>query len=163
MPQKKKRILILDGPNLNLVGVRNPKIYGTINPADYINQLVPVFHDVELIYMQTNHEGGMIDLLQNYGFGKADGIVLNAGGYTHTSVALRDCVEVLSVPVIEVHLSDTLGRESFRRHSYLTEVCKERIGGLGVEGYKLAIEKLLKAGVENASERSIVENVSERS
>ena len=140
----KQTILILDGPNLNLVGIREPDVYGTVPVDTYIAGLRLQLPHIELLYRQTNHEGVMIDLLQEYGFGKAQGIVLNAGGYTHTSVALRDCVAALRVPVAEVHISDISKREPFRHHSLLTDVCAFSIQGKGLDGYRMAIEQLIK-------------------
>lgn len=144
----KATILILDGPNLNLVGVREPHIYGHQRVADYIEQLRRAYSDIEIVYRQSNHEGVLIDLLQEYGFGKACGIVLNGGGYSHTSVALRDCVAALTVPVAEVHISDISTREPFRQHSYLTEVCSFTIKGRGLDGYRVAIEQFIGGATE---------------
>lgn len=138
-----KRILILNGPNLNLLGRREPAIYGSRSFDDYLPELRKAFPQAELLYEQTNHEGVLIDLLQEYGFGKADAIVLNAGGYTHTSIAIRDCIAAIETPVVEVHISDISTREPFRRFSYLTDVCCRTIMGLGLEGYKNAIDYLL--------------------
>lgn len=137
-------ILILNGPNLNLLGHREPDIYGTRSFEDYLLELRQLFPDDSLEYLQSNHEGCLIDALQEYGFGKAQGIVLNAGGYTHTSVSLRDAVEAIDVPVVEVHISDLGRREPFRQHSFLTDVCAQTIQGQGLDGYRLAIEKLKK-------------------
>jgi len=139
---KKMDILILNGPNLNLLGRREPSIYGTRSFEDYLQELKQLFPSDRLIYMQSNHEGVLIDALHEYGFGKAQGIVLNAGGYTHTSVSLRDAVEAIDVPVIEVHISDVSRREPFRQHSFLTGVCAHTIQGKGLDGYRLAIEEL---------------------
>lgn len=137
-------ILILDGPNMNLVGVREPEIYGTRSMGDYVSELRSRMPDIDIIYRQSNHEGVMLDILQEYGFGKADGIVLNAAAYTHTSIALRDCVKAIKCPVIEVHISDIRSREPFRQHSYLTDVCAATISGKGLQGYALAVEQLKK-------------------
>lgn len=133
-------IVIINGPNLNLLGRRAPEIYGRISFEEYLDTLRSTNPHDEIIYLQSNHEGDLIDWLQEYGFGKADGIVLNAGGYTHTSIALRDAIEAIETPVIEVHVSNITEREEFRRHSYLTDVCHTSIIGKGINGYQLAIE-----------------------
>lgn len=137
----KKRILILNGPNLNLLGKREPYIYGNRSFEDYFEEL-RLFHDsIELTYKQSNHEGDLIDWLQQAD-AEVDGIVLNAGGYTHTSIAIRDAVAAISTPVIEVHLTDIRKREPFRQISLLHDVCRETIMGKGLQGYNEAIEKL---------------------
>ena len=138
------KILIINGPNLNLLGRRTPEIYGTMPFEDYLAELRKAFPDVEISYLQSNHEGDLIDWLHEYGFGKADGIVLNAGGYTHTSVALRDAVDAIETPVAEVHISDITRREPFRRVSLLTDICVHSIIGHGLDGYRMAINNLLK-------------------
>lgn len=138
----KKRILILNGPNLNLLGKREPEIYGSKTFEDYLDELKPLFKEVDLEYFQSNHEGAMIDKIHEVGF-VYDGIVLNAGGYTHTSVALADAVKGVTTPVMEVHISDISKREEFRHHSYLTPVCVGHYIGLGLDGYRLAIEDIL--------------------
>ena len=137
-------ILILNGPNLNLLGRRKPSLYGTHSFEDYLEELRQSFPSDNLIYVQSNHEGELIDTIQQYGFGRVAGIVLNAGGYTHTSISLRDTVEAVEVPVVEVHITDITARESFRRVSYLTDVCAKTIIGKGLDGYKEAIEFLKK-------------------
>ena len=137
------KILIINGPNLNLLGRREPEIYGNRSFEDYLEELRSALPEAELLCEQTNHEGVIIDLLQEYGFGKADGILLNAGGYTHTSVAIRDAVSAIEVPVVEVHISDISKREPFRQFSYLSDVCATCIQGHGLNGYKMAIEYLL--------------------
>lgn len=136
-------ILIINGPNLNLLGQRQPEIYGSRSFSDYLSDLRLSFPDLDIRYEQTNHEGVIIDLLQDYGFGKADAIVLNAGGYTHTSISIRDAITAIPVPVAEVHISDISQREPFRRHSYLSDVCARVVVGHGLEGYKMAIEQLV--------------------
>lgn len=137
-------ILILNGPNLNLLGRREPTLYGTRTFEDYLEELRGRFSSDHLHYLQTNHEGTLIDALHEFGFGKADGIVLNAGGYTHTSVSLRDAVAAIEVPVVEVHITDIRARETFRRESLLTDVCAQTIMGQGLEGYASAIMYLKK-------------------
>jgi len=136
------KILILNGPNLNLLGKREPSVYGSRSFEDYLPELRNAFPDDELLYEQSNHEGVLIDLLQQYGFGEADAIILNAGGYTHTSIAIRDAVAAIQTPVAEVHISDITEREQFRRHSYLTDVCACTVMGLGLESYRTAIIRL---------------------
>ncbi|MFY0627882.1 MAG: type II 3-dehydroquinate dehydratase [Reichenbachiella sp.] len=138
------KILILNGPNLNLLGKREPEIYGHETFEDYFEHLKIKFPNVDLEYLQSNHEGVMIDKIHAVGF-EYDGIVLNAGGYTHTSVALADAVKGVTTPVMEVHISDITKREEFRLHSFLTPVCKGHYIGLGLNGYKLAIEDLIKS------------------
>lgn len=135
-------ILILNGPNLNLLGRREPGLYGTRSFEDYLEELRRLFPEDSLVYLQSNHEGDLIDAIQQYGFGRAAGIVLNAGGYTHTSISLRDAVAAIETPVVEVHLTDITSREPFRSVSYLTDVCACTIIGKGLDGYKEAIEFL---------------------
>lgn len=139
-----KKILILNGPNLNLLGVREPGIYGTCSFDDYLPVLRSRFPEVELHYYQSNVEGELINKMQEVGF-TFDGIVLNAGAYTHTSVALLDCIRSLRCPVIEVHISNVHQREEFRHHSMISAGCKGVICGFGLKGYELAIE-----GVSNS-------------
>lgn len=129
------KLLVVNGPNLNLLGTRETQIYGNVTFNAFFEELKNEFSH-ELIYFQSNIEGELIDCLQN---ATADGIILNAGGYTHTSVALRDCIAAISTPVIEVHISNIAGRESFRHESFLSPVCKGCIFGFGLEGYRLAI------------------------
>lgn len=129
------KLLVVNGPNLNLLGTRETQIYGNVTFNVFFEELKNEFSH-ELIYFQSNIEGELIDCLQN---ATADGIILNAGGYTHTSVALRDCIAAISTPVIEVHISNIAGRESFRHESFLSPVCKGCIFGFGLEGYRLAI------------------------
>ena len=134
-----KKILILNGPNLNLLGVREPGIYGTCSFDDYLPVLRSRFPELELHYYQSNVEGELINKMQEVGF-TFDGIVLNAGAYTHTSVALLDCIRSLRCPVIEVHISNVHAREPFRQKSLLSPIAVGVIAGLGVEGYRLAID-----------------------
>ena len=136
-----KKINIINGPNLNLLGVRQPEIYGCQSFDDYLAVLRAAFPDVDIDYFQSNVEGEIINQLQVVGF-NSDGIVLNAGGYTHTSVAIRDAVAAITAPVIEVHISNIYAREEFRRHSLLSPVCQATICGLGLEGYRYAIDHL---------------------
>lgn len=139
----KKQILIINGPNLNLLGTREPEIYGSQTFVDYLKTLQNTFHDsIEISYFQSNHEGELIDKLHEKGF-SLDGIILNAGGLTHTSVALGDAVAAIKTPVIEIHISNVHAREEFRHHSFLSAKCKGIIVGLGLKGYELALESFL--------------------
>ena len=135
------KILILNGPNLNLLGKREPEIYGHTSFDDYLPQLRKRFPQHEITYFQTNHEGVLIDQLQEAD-GPYDAVVMNPGGYAHTSIALADCIRAIGIPVVEVHISDISKREPYRRHSFTAEVCMKCISGLGLEGYAKAIEAL---------------------
>lgn len=135
------KILIVNGPNLNLLGKREPGIYGTSSFEDYLPTLRGRYPDVEIDYYQSNVEGELINRMQQDGF-TVDGIVLNAGAYTHTSVALHDCIRSLKSPVIEVHISNVHQREEFRHHSFLSPACRGVICGFGLDSYRLAIEAL---------------------
>jgi 3-dehydroquinate dehydratase-2 len=132
---------ILNGPNLNKVGSREKDIYGDIRMDDYMKLLREHFQDMTLDYYQSNIEGEIIDALQEAA-GKYDGLVVNAGGYTHTSVSIRDAIGSLSLPVVEVHISNLSRRESFRHTSLITPVCDGSVMGFGLDGYRLAIEGL---------------------
>jgi len=136
------RILILNGPNLNLLGKREPGVYGSLSFDEYLVSLRRMFAGHEIAYAQSNVEGELIDLLHGAD-GKFDGVVLNAGGYTHTSVAMRDAVAAIAVPVVEVHISNVMKREEFRHTSLLTGVCVGIIAGFGMDSYRLAIEALM--------------------
>ncbi len=141
-------IYILNGPNLNRLGLRKPEMYGSKTMAQILLEIQQRWPDVHLVYKQSNHEGDLIDWIQEANdqlpmTNEPSGIVLNAGGYTHTSVALRDAVEESAVPVIEVHISDITQREPFRRMSLLTDVCAHSIIGHGTNGYQEAVEYLL--------------------
>ncbi len=133
-------LLIINGPNLNLLGVREPGIYGNKGFEDYLQELRSVYQDVTIEYLQSNHEGEIVDAIHRYGFGEADGIVLNAGAYTHTSLAIADAISAVRTPVVEVHISNVFRREEFRHHSFLSPVCVGSIVGFGLESYRLAIE-----------------------
>lgn len=137
-----KKILIVNGPNLNLLGVREPSIYGYDSFESYMPQLRADFPDVKIKYYQSNVEGELINKLQEVGF-EYDGIVLNAGAYTHTSIALLDCIRSLRCPVVEVHISNVHAREEFRHKSMISAACLGIICGFGLAGYKMAIEGLL--------------------
>ena len=134
--------MIINGPNLNLLGLREPDIYGHEGFASYLERLRLHFASIEIGYFQSNVEGEIINQLQAVGF-SYDGIVLNAGGYSHTSVAIRDAVSAISTPVVEVHISNIFAREEFRHRSVLSDVCRGGIFGLGLDGYKYAIESLV--------------------
>ena len=136
------KILIINGPNLNLLGKREPDIYGHASFDDYLQQLRQRYPEVELHYYQSNVEGLLIDEMQRVGF-HFDGIVLNAGAYTHTSVALHDCIRAITCPVIEVHISNVHQREAFRHTSLISAACKGVICGFGLDSYRLAVEGLL--------------------
>ena len=137
-----KKILIVNGPNLNVLGVREPSIYGHDSFESYMPQLRAEFPDVKIKYYQSNVEGELINKLQEVGF-EYDGIVLNAGAYTHTSIALLDCIRSLRCPVVEVHISNVHAREEFRHKSMISAACLGVICGFGLAGYKMAIEGLL--------------------
>ena len=137
----KKQLWIINGANLNLLGKREPSIYGNQSFEEYFEELKKVFSDklVELHYFQSNHEGEIIDKLHQIGF-STDGIILNAGAFTHTSVAIADAISSISTPVIEVHISNTFAREEFRHKSYLSKNCIGVIVGFGMESYRLALD-----------------------
>lgn len=136
------KIQIVNGPNLNLLGVREPGIYGSESFESYLSKLREQYPDVEIEYYQSNVEGELINKIQEVGF-SFDGIVLNAGAYTHTSIALHDCIRAIKCPVVEVHISNVHQREDFRHHSFISAVCKGVICGFGLNSYRLAIEGLL--------------------
>ncbi|MCW5923029.1 MAG: type II 3-dehydroquinate dehydratase [Saprospiraceae bacterium] len=136
------KILIINGPNLNLLGKREPEIYGHRSFDEYFGVLKNDFPGADLAYFQSNHEGAIIDKLHESGF-SVDGIVLNAGALTHTSIALGDAVGAIPSPVVEVHISNVYRREAFRHHSFLSAKCVGSIIGLGLEGYRLAVQYLL--------------------
>lgn len=137
-----KKIIIINGPNLNLLGKREPTVYGSKDFETYFAQLKESYPDVELAYFQSNVEGELINKLHEVGF-TYDGIILNAGAYTHTSIAIADAIRGVTTPVVEVHISNVFARENFRHHSYLSEVCKGVIVGFGLNSYKLALESYL--------------------
>ncbi len=135
------KILIVNGPNLNLLGTREPEVYGNQSFDDYLPTLRALYKDVEISYFQSNVEGEIINEMQRAGF-SADGIVLNAGAYTHTSIAIADCIRSVTAPVVEVHLSNIHAREEYRHHSVISSACKGVICGFGMDSYRLAIEAL---------------------
>ena len=148
------KILVINGPNLNLLGKREPEIYGTKSMESVMIDIQQTWHDICFTYKQSNHEGDLIDWLQAYGrqgyalkdscAERYDGIILNAGGYTHTSISIRDAVAACEVPVVEVHISNIYEREPFRRISLLTDVCQHSIIGHGTDGYKEAVQWLIE-------------------
>jgi 3-dehydroquinate dehydratase-2 len=137
-----KKILIINGPNLNLLGHRQPGIYGNKSFEEYLSGLKKQFPELTLDYFQSNHEGMIIDKIHEAGK-KYDGLVINAGGYSHTSVAIADGIASISIPSIEVHISNIYAREEYRRHSYMSPFCKAVISGCGLAGYEFAIRALV--------------------
>ncbi|WP_311329049.1 type II 3-dehydroquinate dehydratase [Capnocytophaga gingivalis] len=136
------RVIIINGPNLNLLGQREPSVYGADSFEAYFATLQRAYPQLELSYFQSNHEGALLDKLHEVGF-SYDGIILNAGAYTHTSLALHDAIRAITTPVVEVHISNTFAREAFRHHSYISAVAKGVIVGFGMESYRLALESFL--------------------
>jgi len=136
------RIHIINGPNLNLLGTRQPEIYGDVTMDEVVGSLREKFPQLSIEYFQSNHEGAIIDKLHQVGFA-SDGIILNAGGLTHTSISLGDAVKSISSPVVEVHISDIYKREEFRHFSYVKEGAKHQIVGKGTEGYSMAVQYFL--------------------
>lgn len=138
----KKKIVIINGPNLNLLGKREPEIYGNISFEDYFKKLQVLFPDADLKYQHSNLEGELINMIQENGF-SAYGIILNAGGYSHTSVAIADAIAAIKAPVVEVHISNIYSREEYRHQSLTASKCLGSITGLGLTGYALAIKFFL--------------------
>lgn len=144
-----KHIEIINGPNLNLTGKREPEVYGTTTMEEYLESLRKQFPEVEIGYYQSNVEGELIDHIQQVGCVPAvgstvaDGLIVNLGGYSHTSVALRDALLAVPAPKIEVHLSNIFAREDYRHHSLITSACRGMVCGLGLKGYELALQALL--------------------
>jgi len=137
-----KRIQIINGPNLNLLGKREPSVYGNTTFDEYFVTLKAKYPEIELHYFQSNTEGILVDKIQELGF-CFDGIILNAGAYTHTSIAIADAIRSVTTPVVEVHISNVFKRENYRHHSYLSEACVGCIVGFGLNSYRLAIESFL--------------------
>lgn len=133
------KLIIINGPNLNLLGVREKKIYGNKSFECLFDELQKKYNDISLEQYQSNHEGEIIEKIQEVGF-SYDGIIINAGGFTHTSIAIRDAISSVTTPCLEVHISNILSREEFRQNSYLSEVSVGIISGLGMKGYELAIQ-----------------------
>ena len=138
------KILIINGPNLNLLGKREPAIYGTTTLTDIESRLKKRFPNVQFEFFQSNHEGALIDQLQKVIDGSFDGVVINPGAYSHYSYAIRDAIAALKTPVVEVHISNIHAREEFRRHSVITPVCKGVVAGFGDMGYELAVKFLVE-------------------
>lgn len=136
------KIAIINGPNLNLLGKREPEIYGSQNFEQYLDELTAKYPDVNFTYFQSNIEGELIGALQKEGF-VADGIILNPGGYTHTSVAIGDAIAAIKTPVVEVHISNVHAREEFRKLSHVSAKARGTISGLGLKGYELALKYFL--------------------
>jgi 3-dehydroquinate dehydratase-2 len=140
-----KTILIINGPNLNLLGKREPGIYGSSSMDDCLNALKNEFKDINIEYFQSNHEGAIIDKLHSVGFDtNYTGIVLNAGAYTHTSLAIADAIAAINTPVVEVHISNVHAREEIRHHSMISSVCRGVIAGFGLRSYALGIQALIQ-------------------
>ncbi len=139
------KILVINGPNMNMLGIREPDIYGKETYADLVN-MIQIYADekgVEVEFFQSNHEGAIVDVIHE-AYGKIDGIVMNPAAYTHTSVAILDALKTVGIPTIEVHISDLSTRESFRQFSYISIVAKKVIAGHGTKGYLEAIDELCK-------------------
>jgi 3-dehydroquinate dehydratase-2 len=136
------KIIIVNGPNLNLLGIREKSIYGNRSFAEWFESLKAFYNGLEFEYYQSNIEGEIVSFLHKVGF-SADGIVLNAGAYTHTSVAIRDAISGISTPVVEVHISNILTRENFRHESLIGPVCKGSIMGFGLDSYRLGVESFI--------------------
>ncbi|MEO6902925.1 MAG: type II 3-dehydroquinate dehydratase [Bacteroidia bacterium] len=143
------KVIIINGPNLNLLGSREPSVYGNQTFNDYFKDLENNYKQIELYYYQSNVEGELINKLHEVGF-SYDGIILNAGGYTHTSIALRDAIAAIKTDVIEVHISNVFAREDFRHISLIAAKCKGSISGFGMDSYRLAIERFLFTPTQNA-------------
>ncbi|MCF0165033.1 MAG: type II 3-dehydroquinate dehydratase [Bacteroidales bacterium] len=139
-----KKILVLNGPNLNMLGIREPEMYGRTTYADLVKMILGYAEEkgIEVIFYQSNHEGALVDRIQEAYYEKVDGIVFNPGAYTHTSVALLDALKAVQIPCVEVHITDVDGREEFRKVSYIRSACVATISGHGLGGYLEAIEKL---------------------
>jgi 3-dehydroquinate dehydratase II len=138
------KILIINGPNLNLLGKREPAIYGTVTLADIESRLCKHFPSVQFEFFQSNHEGALIDQLHKVIDGTFDGVVINPGAFSHYSYAIRDAISALKTPVVEVHISNIHAREEFRRHSVITPVCRGVVAGFGDMGYELAVKFLIE-------------------
>ena len=136
------KLIIINGPNLNLLGVREPEVYGNVSFESYFEQLKTLFPTVELSYFQSNIEGEIVDKIHEVGF-SYDGIIINAGGYSHTSVASRDALAAVSAPAVEVHISNVFAREDFRHTLLLAPVCRACVTGFGLKGYAMAVENFL--------------------
>lgn len=138
------KIQIINGPNLNLLGIREPGVYGNMGFEDYLKVLKEQYDQIEISYFQSNVEGELINKLHEVGF-TYEGIIINAGGYTHTSVAIADAIAAINTPVVEVHISNIYAREAFRHVSLTGKNCRGVLTGFGMDGYRLAVESLLKS------------------
>jgi len=136
------KIIIINGPNLNLIGKREPEIYGNRSFNDFLAELRDSFSSISIEYFQSNIEGEIIGKIQEVGF-SYDGIILNAGGYTHTSIAISDAIKAISTPVVEVHISNIWARETYRRNSLLSPFVKGTISGFGLNSYRLAVNAII--------------------
>ena len=148
------KVQIINGPNLNLLGTREPEIYGTTSFEDFFKELQLQHTDIQLFHFQSNIEGELVNKIQEVGF-DFDGIIINAGGYSHTSVAIRDAIKSVTAPAVEVHISNVFAREDFRQKLLIAPVCLGCISGLGLQGYNLAVE-YLKVSSINSTFREIV-------
>ena len=137
-----KHIEIINGPNLNLTGVREPEVYGSTTMEQYLDGLRKTFPEVEITYFQSNVEGELINGIQRAGY-SCDGLIVNLGGYSHTSVALHDALLAVPAPKVEVHLSNIFAREEYRHHSLITSACRGMVCGLGLQGYELALRSII--------------------
>ena len=137
------QIPIIHGPNMNLLGERLPEIYGTESFETFLDKLKIEYPHIRLPYHQSNHEGNLIDWIQDYRM-KADAILLNPGAFAHTSIAIRDAITAIKIPVVEIHISDTNNREDFRKVSFIKEVCLFSVIGMGLEGYRVALKRLIE-------------------
>ncbi|WP_289044410.1 type II 3-dehydroquinate dehydratase [uncultured Olleya sp.] len=137
-----KKLIIINGPNLNLLGKREPNIYGSLSFTEFLDTIIEKYPNVSIEHFQSNIEGELINKVQEVGF-SYDGIILNAAAYTHTSVGIGDCVKAIETPVVEVHISNTFGREEFRHQSYISANAKGVILGFGLQSYELAIQSFL--------------------
>jgi 3-dehydroquinate dehydratase-2 len=137
------KIGIINGPNLNMLGVREPAIYGNISFEEYLKELKSQFPNIDILYYQSNVEGFIIDKLQEWRT-QLDGLIINAGAYSHTSIAIADCLAYMNFPIVEVHISNVFAREEFRHHSYLSKYCKATISGMGLNGYFYAVDFLIR-------------------
>lgn len=143
--------MIVNGPNLNRLGLREPHIYGRSTFDDFLRNLTAEYRGIKVTYAQSNAEGTLIDILQDANDEPCDGVILNAGAYTHTSIALLDCIRSLDIPVVEVHISNVHKREEFRRHSTIAPACAGVICGFGLDSYRLALEALLRMKADKAN------------
>ena len=137
-----KKLIIINGPNLNLLGKREPSIYGSLSFTDFLDEIKNKYSNIEIDYFQSNIEGELIDKLHEVGF-SYDGVILNSAAYTHTSVGIGDAVKAIETPVVEVHISNTFNREEFRHQSYISPYAKGVILGFGLQSYELAIQSFL--------------------